>query len=228
MIIIILKNELRDSDIYMDNPKREVILIMSNIIHLRSTSLLSGILVAFAAFTIIFVAGCSKDNLLSPAPTDSEQNMLLYETLFNSSAGDSVEVVVTDSADITVNAGLGTTDTLSYSLEGLSNSVICDANAVSTPTDLQMHCERLRFVRGVDSTRAAILYNCGPDGTVFNDSLVIDTDPSYYNNNPASNVVKLYVYSDLQQRWLLYDTTQKANPRIVFYLTHFSKYAIAD
>ncbi len=183
--------------------------------------------VAAAVALALIIAGCSKDNSVAPL-TEEEQNVALYNTLFTPDQNETMQIVVTDSVHIDHNIGTGTTDSVIYIMEGRPNMVVFDSSLADTQIQLSMHIQRLRFIRGVDSTRSALLYDCRPDGTVFDDSLVIDADPGYFANNPISSVIKLYIYSDSQQRWLQYDTTARSNPRIVFYLTHFSKYAIAD
>jgi len=183
----------------------------------------------FAMFTalVIMIAGCSRDKSSSPTLTEEQQLDELYVELFNPPPGEVFSIAVSDSATIEMSIQSGLADTARYTIDGLSNTIVCPANLVSTPAALQMRCERLMFVRGTDSSRTALYYDCSPDGITFNDSLVVDVDSVYFNNSPNSNVVKLYVYSELDQRWLHYDNSQKA-ARVVFYLTHFSKYAISD
>lgn len=184
--------------------------------------------IVIAALTLVLlIAACSEDNGVAPV-SDQERNMALYNTLFVPEQGEVVDFVVTDSVMIDHSIGTGATDSIIYLMEGRPNMVVFDSSLASSQIQLRMEIRRLRFVRGVDSTRSALVYNCLPDGCVFEDSLVIDVDPGYFSNNPTSTVIKMYVYNDSLRRWLFYDSVVRANPRIVFYLTHFSKYAIAD
>jgi len=85
-----------------------------------------------------------------------------------------------------------------------------------------------RFVRGNDSSRIAIAFICSPEGQAFEDNLIFNVYPGYFNNHPNSNNVKLFLYNQDTGKWKVENTRQKTGKRLRFEIEHFSRYAIAN
>lgn len=176
---------------------------------------------------LVFVTCSKNDKTTDPIPqiTDNEE---LYMELFNSTDADTIEVVVSDSAEINIDITPGIADSAAFILDGQDNFILIPDSALTDSTAISIQCERLRFVHGNDSTLSALVFNCFPDGQVFSESLVFNVYVGYFNNNNSSNAVKMYSFDPDSNRWRLESTKHKNDPRLQFNLTHFSKYAISD
>jgi hypothetical protein len=179
-------------------------------------------------FLLIFVfAACSKDKTTEPAE-QSTDNETLYMELFNASDTDSIDVAITDSVEIGIEITPGIADSTAFSLENEDNYILIPDSALTDSAAISIQFNRLRFIRGNDSTLSALVFECMPDGQVFSESLIFDIFVGYFNNNTNSNVVKLYLYDPTAKRWNLESTKHKNDPRLRFNISHFSKYAISD
>lgn len=171
--------------------------------------------------------GCSKDNSTSPYE-DATDYESLYLDIFNASSYDSVNIIVADSADMEIGLTADHGDSVAFDIDGQSVYVIAYDGAVTDSVDITIDCRMLEFVIGGDSSKKAMYCDCGPEGQTFESNLLIDFDPSQFNNHPTSNVVKLYWLNTATNRWSVSATQQKTLPRARFGIGHFSKYAIAD
>ncbi|GEM_PF-2784602 len=177
--------------------------------------------------SILALAVCSKDKTTEPVEQTTD-NELLYMELFNSSDADTIDVAVTDSTEIALEITPGLADSAGFTLEGEYNYVLIPDSAIVDSTSISIQFDRLRFVRGNDSTLSALVFECAPDGQVFSESLIFDIYVGYFNNNISSNAVKLYLFDPDSNRWRLESVKQKNNPPLRFKISHFSKYAISD
>jgi hypothetical protein len=177
--------------------------------------------------SILVLAVCSKDKTTDPVEQTTD-NELLYMELFNSGDTDSIEVAITDSAEIGVEITPGIADSAAFSLEDEDNYILIPDSAITDSAAISIQFNRLRFIHGNDSTLSAVVFECTPDGQVFSESLIFDIFVGYFNNNTNSNVVKLYLYDPTTKRWNLESTKHKNDPRLRFNIAHFSKYAISD
>jgi hypothetical protein len=191
----------------------------------KSLSIFTIAVVALSA--ILVLAVCSKDKTTEPVEQTTD-NELLYMELFNSSDADTIEVAITDSTEIALEITPGLADSAGFTLEGENNYILIPDSAIVDSTSISIQFDRLRFVRGNDSTLSALVFECAPDGQVFSESLIFDIYVGYFNNNPNSNAVKLYLFDPDSNRWRLESVKQKNNPPLRFKISHFSKYAISD
>jgi hypothetical protein len=198
-------------------------LIVRNFVK-RTGSLVFGMIIVLS---ILVLAVCSKDKTTAPVQQTTD-NELLYMELFNASDTDSIEVAITDSAEIALDITPGITDSAAFSLESEDNYILIPDSALADSTAISIQFKRLRFIHGNDSTLSALVFECTPDGQVFSESLIFDIYVGYFNNNTSSNVVKLYLYDPTAKRWSHQSTKHKNDPRLRFNIAHFSKYAISD
>jgi len=175
----------------------------------------------------VVIASCSKDKSADPVEQTSA-NEWLYMELFNASNTDSIEVVIADSARTELEITPGIADSAAFTLEGEDNYILIPDSAIANSVTISIKFDRLRFVRGNDSTLSALVFECAPDGQVFSESLIFDIHVGYFNNHTSSNAVKLYLYNSTTKHWSLQATKQKNNPPLRFNIAHFSKYAISD
>lgn len=175
----------------------------------------------------LLIAGCSKDNSTDPPEQVTDLEALCSE-LFDTQDNDSVEVMTADSAEAALDIEIGVSDSAEIDLDGDTLYIIAYDSTVSDSAELAVDCRLLNFVFGGDSTKMAMLFNCSPDGLVFDNSLIIDVSPDGFNNHLTANAVKLYIYDTDENRWDLVSVLQKTDPRLRFEIDHFSKYAIFD
>lgn len=199
----------------------------------KSTSMRLGKSTRNLAFTMVVISAilvlavCSKDKTTDPV-VQSIDNELLYMELFNSGDADSIEVAITDSTEIALEITPGIADSAGFNLEGEDNYILIPDSAITDSAAISIQFDRLRFIRGNDSTLSALVFECAPDGQVFSESLIFDIYVGYFNNNTSSNAVKLYLFDPDSNRWRLESVKQKNNPPLRFNIAHFSKYAISD
>jgi len=184
---------------------------------LRATALL---------LTAVLLGACSSEkSTQSNPPSEYEE---LFIELYNPQSGEAYSAIVADSADIVANFTAGTRDSLAFVINSLDNAVVLPDSLVLTQMNLSLRCDYINFIRGTDSSLTAMGFICLPDGATFNDSLILDIDPAYFDNNQNSNVVKLYIYNESNGHWNVVNALQKNNPRLRFNIGHFSRYAISD
>ena len=184
------------------------------------------VLLVIGIMMFLCFQGCSKDDTTSPLENATVYEKL-YAELFNTTEFDSVEIVVTDSVETNLDVEFGASDSVSMSIEGETNFIIAYDSTITDSIELGIDCSMLAFVRGNDSSKIAMAFSCSPEGQVFENSLIFDIHPGYFNNNPSSNVVKLYGYNPAGN-WSVVCTQQKSSSRLRFEVDHFSKYAISD
>jgi len=184
---------------------------------------------AFVAMLIclaLIFASCS-DNDTDPLDSFNQEEKL-YAELFNTTEVEAVVFDTTDSASMTMAIDASTIDSAQIDISGQLNFVVVPESSITDSVSLATDWRMLHFIVGADSSRMAMIIDCSPEGTIFASNIIFNVHPGYFNNHPNANVVKLYIYNEMDQRWRLESTEQKSNPRLQFEISHFSKYAISD
>jgi hypothetical protein len=180
---------------------------------------------ALAALVVGFIT-CSDDKTNNPADQYSDYENL-YMELFNVADADSVEIITVDSASSSLTLQSGSADSAEVTIEGESNFIIAYDSTISDTVDIEIESRMLEFVQGSDSSRKTLVFICAPEGQVFENGLIFDIYPAYFNNHPTSNVVRLYALNPAGN-WNVISTQHKSASRLRYAISHFSKYAIAD
>ena len=176
---------------------------------------------------LLLSLGCSDDKLANPYE-DATDYQSLYMDIFNVDGYNDVDVVVADSVELAIDLTAEQGDSVAFDIDGQSVYVIAYDGAVTDSVDIAIDCRMLEFVTAGDSSKKAMYFACGPAGQVFENDLIIDFDPAQFNNHPNSNVVKLYLLNESNNKWYHQGNQQKSQPRARFGIDHFSKYAISD
>ena len=184
-------------------------------------------LILLLMLAFLLTGSCSSDKATDPYE-DATDWQSLYLDLFDATYYDDTEVYTADSVATEIDLALDSGDSASISIEGEEIYIISGDSTVTEDVQVSIDCRKLKFIQGVDSSKAALVFNCLPDSLEFNDALMIDVPADAFNNHPHSNAVKLLLYNPDSNRWSIVEVGHKSNPRIQFGIDHFSRYAISD
>lgn len=181
----------------------------------------------FLALSLLVFGFYCSDKSTDPHE-DATDLQALYLDLFNVTNYDNIQVYVADSAEATIDLALEAADSSTITVDSDNIYIISGDSTVTEDVEITIGCKKVLFIQGTDSSKCALAFDCLPDSLTFNDDLIIDVDPSGFNNHPTANVVKLLLYNQVTNKWNVIGTAQKTNPRVQFSIDHFSKYAISD
>lgn len=187
----------------------------------RKKLALSGIFVALITAALIFTAGCST-NTVNPTAVEDQSKLDWLNTFLAPTNGVQKTGLPWDLATVDTTIS-GKFDSKGGKLElKLGDDRVefqIDKNSVDSPTEIVVRCVKFNAPFG-----PFWMFDCGPDGTVFNVPIHVKVDGDF-----GREYTILFYFNEETQLW---EYEQVLTPGQVsdgeFDIYHFSKYGISE